>query len=120
MKYLLSILSILLLVLSANIGFPQNISEKEWKKRVIGKTISGHNLYMKFNKNGTFNGTWASTGQVNQVRGNWSYTKARGYCRSLTIILGDGRIRERPDECQKFEFLGNEKVKIKNNIYTFK
>ena len=57
MKYLLSSLSFLLLLATVTTGFSQNMSEKEWKKRIVGKAISGHGLYMKFNKNGTFNGT---------------------------------------------------------------
>ena len=121
MQYMLSMLSILSLVLSANIGFSQNMSEKEWKKRVVGKTLSGNGLYMNFDKNGTFNGTYATKGgSINQVRGTWTYTKTRGYCRKLTIILGNGNIRERGEACQKMNFKGNGKVEINNFIYTLK
>ena len=120
MKYVFSVLSLLMLLISANIGFSQNMSEKEWKKRVAGKSIEGNGLYMKFNKNGTFNGTWTNSGKINQIRGNWSYTKARGYCRKLTIILGDGKIVERGEECQKVNFKENGKVEMNNRIYTLK
>ena len=44
MKYLLSILSLLLLLTTVTTGFSQNMSEKEWKKRVVGKSISGNGL----------------------------------------------------------------------------
>ena len=120
MKYLSPTLSILLLVLSANIGFSQNMSEKEFKKRVVGKTITGHNTHMKFDKNGTFNGTYTNKGNINQIRGGWSYTKAGGYCRSLTIILGNGKIVERGKACQEMKFKGNGKVEIANRVYTLK
>ena len=121
MKFLLSILSILLLALSGNIVFSQNMSEKEWKKRVVGKKLSGNGLNMRFNKNGKFNGTYAAKdGKINQVRGTWTYTKTRGYCRKLTVILGNGNIRERGEACQKMNFRGNGKVEINNLIYTLK
>ena len=37
------------------------MSEKGWKKRVVGKTIAGHGLTMKFNKDGSFNDKNLST-----------------------------------------------------------
>ena len=120
MKYLLSVLSFLLLLTTVTTGFSQNMSEKEWKKRIVGKAISGNGLYMKFNKNGTFNGTWTNSGKINQIRGSWSYTKARGYCRKLTIIMGNGKIIERDEACQKMNFKGNGKVEVENRIYTLK
>ena len=120
MKYLLSISSILLIVLSANIGFSQNMSEKEWKKRVAGKTLTGNGLYMTLNKNGTINGTATKDGQVVQMRGTWTYTKSRGYCRKMTIILSNGKIIEEGEACQKFVFLGNGKVEAYGGIYTLK
>ena len=121
MKYIFSMLSLLLFLVTANIGFSQNMGEKEWKKRVVGKTLSGNGLYMSFDKNGTFNGTYATKdGKINQVRGTWTYTKTRGYCRKLTIILGNGNIRERGEACQKMKFRGNGKVEINNLIYTLK
>ena len=113
MKYLLSIFSCLLLLTTVTAGFSQNMSEKEWKKRVAGKKIIGQGLYMNMNKDGTISGTYATNnGTINQLRGKWTYTKARGYCREMSIILANGRIRERPYECQKFEFLANGKVSI--------
>ena len=54
MQYIFSFLSLLLFLVTANIGFTQNMNEKEWKKWVIGKTIAGHGLNMKFNKDGFF------------------------------------------------------------------
>ena len=121
MKYLLYILSCLFLLTTVTTGFSQNMSEKEWKKRVVGKALSGNGLSMKFDKNGTFNGTYATKdGKINQVRGTWTYTKTRGYCRKLTIILGNGNIRERGEACQKMNFKGNGKVEVGNRIYTLK
>ena len=113
MRYLLSILSVLLLLTTVTTGFSQNMSEKEFKKRVAGKKITGQGLYMNMNKDGTISGTYSSNnGTINQLRGKWTYTKARGYCREMTIILANGKIRERPNACQKFEFLENGKVSI--------
>ena len=120
MKYLLSISSILLIVFSANIGFSQNMSEKEWKKRVAGKTLTGNGLNMTLNKNGTINGTATKNGRVAQMRGTWTYTKSRGYCRKMTIILSSGKIIEEGEACQKFVLLGNGKVEAYGGIYTLK
>ena len=120
MKYLTSVLSILLLVLSANIGFSQNMSEKEWKKRMVGKTIVGHGISLTFNKNGSMNGTYTNKGKINQIRGSWTYTKSKGYCRNLTIIFGDGRIVDRGNACQKSNFKGNGKIEINNQLFTLK
>ena len=69
MKYIFSFFSLLLFLVIANIGLSQNMSEKEWKKRVVGKTIAGHGLNMKFNKDGSFNGTWTANGKISQIRG---------------------------------------------------
>ena len=120
MKYMFSFLSLLLFLVTANIGFTQNMSEKEWKKRVVGKTIAGHGLNMKFNKDGSFNGTWTANGKINQIRGKWTYTKAKGYCRDLTIILGNGQIVDRGEACQKMNFKSNGKAEIQGKIYTLK
>ena len=120
MKYLLSILSFLLLLTTVTIGFSQNMSEKEWKKRMVGKTLVGHGISLTFNKNGSMNGTYTNNGKINQVRGSWTYTKSKGYCRNLTIIFGDGRILERGNACQKSKFKGNGKVEINNQLFTLK
>ena len=32
---------------------------------------------MKFNKDGSFNGTWTANGKISQIRGKWNYTKTR-------------------------------------------
>jgi len=97
------------------------MSEKEWKQRVVGKTLTGNGLNMRFDKNGTFNGTFATKdGKINQVRGTWTYTKSRGYCRKLTIILGNGDIKERGEACQKLNFKENGKVSVGNFTYTLK
>ena len=94
---------------------------KSREKRVVGKNLRGNGLYVSFNKNGTLNGTYATKdGKINQVRGTWTYTKTRGYCRKLTVILGNGNIRERGEACQKMNFRGNGKVEINNLIYTLK
>ena len=120
MKYIFSVLSLLLFLASPSIGFSQNMTEKEWKKRVVGKTIVGHGLKMKFNKDGSFKGTWTANGKISQIRGKWTYTKTRGYCRNLTIILGNGQIVERGNACQKMNFKSNGKAEIKGKIYTLK
>ena len=120
MKYIFSFLSLLLFLVTANIGFTQNMSEKEWKKLVVGETIAGHGLNMKFNKDGSFNGTWPANGKISQIRGKWTYTETRGYCRNLTIILGNGQIAERGEACQKMNFKSNGKAEIQGKIYTLK
>jgi len=120
MKYLLSISSILLIILSANIGFSQNMSEKEWKKRIVGKALTGNGTYLKLNKNGTITGTNTRNGMIAQMRGTWKYTKSRGYCRKMTIILPSGKILEEGEACQKMIFKENGKVEMNNRIYTLK
>ena len=120
MKFLLSVSSLLMFLVTATSSFSQNMSEKEWKKRMVGKTIVGHGISLTFNKNGSMNGTYTNQGKINQVRGSWTYTKSKGYCRNLTIILNDGRIMERGNACQKSNFKGNGKVEINNQLFTLK
>ena len=121
MKIFLSIFSFLILLTTVSTGLSQQMSEKEWKKRVVGKLMSGNGLNMRFNENGTFNGTWSTKdGKINQVRGTWTYTKSRGYCRKLTVILYNGDIRERGEACQKMNFKANNKVSVGNFTYTLK
>ena len=113
-------LSFLLLLTSVTTGFSQNMSEKEWKKRIVGKALTGNGTYLKLNKNGTINGTSTRNGQTAQLRGTWKYTKSRGYCRKLTIIRSNGKIIEEGEACQKMNFIGSEKVEVNNRIYTLK
>ena len=96
------------------------MSEKEWRKRVVGKALTGNGTYLKLNKNGTINGTNTRNGKIAQMRGTWKYTKSKGYCRKMTIILPSGKIVEEGEACQKFVLLGNGKVEAYGGIYTLK
>ena len=57
MKHFLSIFSLLILLTTVSKGLSEQISEKECKKRVVVKLMTGQAVDMRFNKNGTFNGT---------------------------------------------------------------
>ena len=120
MKYLLFILSFLSLLITVNTGFSQNMSEKEWKKRIVGKALTGNGAYIKLNKNGTISGTSTRNGKIAQLRGTWKYTKSSGYCRKMTIVLPSGKIGEEGEACQKMNFKGGGKVEINNRTYTLK
>ena len=121
MRIFLSIFSFLILLTTVSTGLSEQMSEKEWKQRVVGKLMTGQGLSMRFNKDGTFNGTFATKdGKINQLRGTWTYTKSRGYCRKLTVILDNGDIKERGEECQKMNFKKNGIVSVNNFTYTLK
>jgi len=79
----------------------------------VGKVLAGNELNKRFNRNGSFNGAWATkVGKINQVRGTWTYTKSRDYCRRLMVILGNGDIKERGEACEKLNFKANNKYRL--------
>ena len=111
-KYFLA-LTILILFLATN-SFSQNTKKatpESFKKQIVGKTFYGKNsLRIKFGNDGSFKGELKSSkdGTKRLITGTWTFNKAEGFCRYLTLINpARGLIKESGRECQSVFHKGN-------------
>ena len=111
-KYFLA-LSILILFMATS-SFSQSTKKatpESFKKQVVGKTFYGkRGLRIKFSNDGTFKGEVKSSkdGTKRLIKGTWTFNKAEGYCRYLTLINpAKGLIKESGRKCQSVSHKGN-------------
>ena len=111
-KYFLA-LSILILFMATSL-FSQSTKKatpESFKKQVVGKTFYGKNsLRIKFANDGSFKGELKSSkdGTKRLIKGTWTFNKAEGFCRYLTLINpAKGLIKESGRECQSVSHKGN-------------
>jgi len=110
-KYFLAI-SILTLVIHTS-SFSQSTKKAtpdSFKKQVVGNTFYGkRGLRIKFSNDGTFKGEVKSSkdGTKRLLKGTWTFNKAEGFCRNLTLINpAKGLVKESGRECQSVSHKG--------------
>ena len=110
-KYFLT-LSILTFIMATS-SFSQSMKKAtpdSFQKQVVGNTFYGERgLRIKFLNDGTIEGEVKSSkdGTKRLLKGTWTFNKAEGFCRNLTLINpAKGLVKESGRECQSVSHKG--------------
>ena len=118
MKHILLVFTLFFALTTISFGQEyKKATASSFKKHVVGKTAIGKETRLVFKKNGSLEGVWQGSTMAATIKGNYTFTDGQGYCRVATIILSNGKIRERPRECFTVLLKGSTMMKVNNDEY---